>query len=229
MTEDRRNDTHLTIIAAVAGSAVLLICLVTWATLVYDPNRGTFGDMFGGTNALFSGLAFVGLIYTILLQRSELALTREELKGQRTALEQQLQAQMRPLVQVYTEIHREVLLTLCVRNSGIGVAKNLSLRISDNAELVTNKGKLSAFPAFVRNVPNFGPGEAFRYTLKSGLKLSDDENEQIEIMARYESHSGQEFKESFIIDLRPYLSTLILPTERDLLEKISDDIAKSIR
>lgn len=39
---------------------------------------GTFGDMFGAVNSLFSGLAFAGLIYTILQQREELDLTRQE-------------------------------------------------------------------------------------------------------------------------------------------------------
>ena len=46
-------------------------------------NRGQFGDLFGSINALFSGLAFLGLIYAILLQRKELSLQREELKLQR--------------------------------------------------------------------------------------------------------------------------------------------------
>jgi len=45
-----------------------------WAT------RGQFGDMFGAVNALFSGLAFGGLILTILLQHKELTLQRKELK-----------------------------------------------------------------------------------------------------------------------------------------------------
>lgn len=37
-------------------------------------NTGTFGDTFGSLNALFSGFAFVGVIYAILLQREELRL-----------------------------------------------------------------------------------------------------------------------------------------------------------
>lgn len=41
-------------------------------------DRGTFGDMFGAVNALFSGLAFAGIIWTILLQRNELRLQRED-------------------------------------------------------------------------------------------------------------------------------------------------------
>ncbi|MDG3006426.1 hypothetical protein [Paludisphaera mucosa] len=33
---------------------------------------GTFGDMFGALNCLFSGAAFVGVVYAVLLQRREL-------------------------------------------------------------------------------------------------------------------------------------------------------------
>lgn len=58
--------------------------------------RGQFGDKFGAVNALFSGLAFAGLIFTIILQKNELALqrkelslTHEELKGQKEQLEEQ--------------------------------------------------------------------------------------------------------------------------------------------
>ncbi|MDO9053237.1 MAG: hypothetical protein Q7U37_04820 [Gallionella sp.] len=58
------------VIALWAGAGVLLYSL---------PERGTFGDMFGAVNALFSGLAFVGVVYAILLQRGELQLQREEL------------------------------------------------------------------------------------------------------------------------------------------------------
>jgi hypothetical protein len=48
-------------------------------------NPGTWGDMFGGLNALFSGLAFAGVICTILLQSQELKYQREELELQRKA------------------------------------------------------------------------------------------------------------------------------------------------
>ncbi len=57
---------------------------------------GLFGDQFGAVNALFSGLAFAGLIYTILLQkeelkaqREELRYTRDEIEGQKLELRQQ--------------------------------------------------------------------------------------------------------------------------------------------
>jgi hypothetical protein len=56
-----------------------------------DP--GTFGDMFGAINALFSGLAFAGIIFTILLQREELKLQRKELELTRVELTRTASAQ----------------------------------------------------------------------------------------------------------------------------------------
>lgn len=76
-----------------------LFALSWWwiATTINDPEKqGQFGDQFGAVNALFSGLAFAGLIFTIILQKKELALqreeladTRKELKGQKLQLVEQ--------------------------------------------------------------------------------------------------------------------------------------------
>lgn len=57
---------------------------------------GQFGDMFGAANSLFSAFAFAGVIYTILLQRTELQLQRQELEDTRAEIrgqKEQLQAQ----------------------------------------------------------------------------------------------------------------------------------------
>ena len=80
-------------------SLVVLMATVVglWALSGYvlnsDANRGTFGDMFGAINALFSGLAFAGIIYTILLQRHELELQREELRATRSEMARSASAQ----------------------------------------------------------------------------------------------------------------------------------------
>lgn len=47
---------------------------------------GTYGDMYGSLNTLFSGLAFATLIISILLQMLELRETRKELANQSKAL-----------------------------------------------------------------------------------------------------------------------------------------------
>ena len=73
--------------------ALVLFLFVANLCLIYTglgPNeRGTFGDQFGAVNALFSGLAFTGLIYTIILQRKDLKLQRIDLRQQRKEMEQQ--------------------------------------------------------------------------------------------------------------------------------------------
>ena len=57
---------------------LLQVVLGTVAFLIGDDwtERGQIGDMFGVVNTLFSGLAFAGVIYTLLLQRHELELQR---------------------------------------------------------------------------------------------------------------------------------------------------------
>lgn len=59
-------------------------------------SSGVFGDSFGLLTSLFSGLAFAGLIITIVMQRDELTLQREELSLTRKELsgqKQEMQAQ----------------------------------------------------------------------------------------------------------------------------------------
>lgn len=63
--------------------AICFIVIVMCTTLYFGHDvdesvRGTFGDMFGAANALFTGLSFVGLIVTILLQRRDINAQRDE-------------------------------------------------------------------------------------------------------------------------------------------------------
>lgn len=84
------------------GWIALIVCLL-WicagalivATFHEWPERGQFGDMLGAINSLFSGLAFAGVIFTIYLQRQELALQRKELELTRTQLARSANAQER--------------------------------------------------------------------------------------------------------------------------------------
>lgn len=53
------------------------------------PGPGVSGDMFGALTALFSGLAFAGLVVTLVMQREELDKQREELLQTRRNFESQ--------------------------------------------------------------------------------------------------------------------------------------------
>lgn len=71
----------------IASTVLIVFGLDNWS------DRGTFGDLFGAVNALFSGLAFAGLIYTIVLQKQDLELQRNEIKLNRTELKKTAKAQ----------------------------------------------------------------------------------------------------------------------------------------
>lgn len=83
--EDNKSEKKFIIIAIIVTVVIIGLWGFTYLTLKDFDNdiRGTFGDMFGSVNALFSGLALAGIILTILLQRKELKLQREELKETR--------------------------------------------------------------------------------------------------------------------------------------------------
>ncbi|MGW8444263.1 hypothetical protein ACWGXJ_25465 [Paenibacillus sp. S33] len=66
-------------------------------------DRGTFGDMFGSVNVLFSGLAFAAVVYTIQLQRQDLELQREVQKIQIQDLKMQAEATKKSAEQLETQ------------------------------------------------------------------------------------------------------------------------------
>ncbi len=62
----------------------------TWPIDEFSINKaGSFGDSFGLLTSIFSGLAFAGMIITILLQREELKLQRIELSQTRVEISEQ--------------------------------------------------------------------------------------------------------------------------------------------
>ena len=91
---------HHTVASVVALTIVALQVLVGFVVYLALPDwqtRGQFGDVFGVVNALFSGLAFAGIVYTILTQREESSfnVTAAERAARLTA--------MSVLVAAYTE------------------------------------------------------------------------------------------------------------------------------
>lgn len=79
----------LVLVIWILSAILILFGLDNWS------DRGTFGDLFGAVNALFSGLAFAGLIYTIVLQKQDLELQRKEIAQNRTELKKSANAQQK--------------------------------------------------------------------------------------------------------------------------------------
>lgn len=76
---------------------IIVMIIAPWSATWYfvpkiyhEPTlgAGTFGDMFGAVNALFSGLAFAGLIYTIAIQRQELHEQQKSINNQQRDAEE---------------------------------------------------------------------------------------------------------------------------------------------
>ncbi len=107
-----------------------------------------FGDSFGPLTALFSGLAFSGMIVTIYLQRNDLALQREDVQANRAEFQRAAVAQERTVrISAITTLLEEY-------NNRITINDNALKRITDhstgpamtvqkeNQEIITKRGIL---------------------------------------------------------------------------------------
>lgn len=86
------NNVGKILLGVVIAWIISFVAVVCWFQPVDSDgvfDIGRFGDAFGSINALFSGLAFLGVIVAIILQRKELKLQREELEMTRGVLEDQ--------------------------------------------------------------------------------------------------------------------------------------------
>jgi|GEM_PF-5956458 len=78
---------------AIAAGTVILwgttVPLVKWMGFGSPDGAGTFGDTFGALNALFSGLAFLGVMASIFIQGREFRSQLEEMRTTATEMEKQ--------------------------------------------------------------------------------------------------------------------------------------------
>ena len=81
-------------------SAIFFAVVIAWGVFGFGltrvkwlanwSERGQFGDMFGALNTLFSGFAFGGVIYALVLQINGLRLQQIEVEQSAEALAQQI-------------------------------------------------------------------------------------------------------------------------------------------
>lgn len=93
--ENKTEDKSLIIIGIISIVIIVSGLLITYAVMK-DKTKDeleAFGNMFGGINSLFSGLALAGIILTVLFQKNELTLQRLELIETREELKRSAEAQ----------------------------------------------------------------------------------------------------------------------------------------
>lgn len=134
---------------------VVVLWLLNWWYLVDIEDRGTFGDMFGGINALFSGLAFAGVIYAILLQRRELELQRRELELNRSELAGQREALTAQNATMERQSFESTFFQLLRLHNEILAAMDFPAR-KQPTQVVTGRDCFSAFRSELARIWNKG-------------------------------------------------------------------------
>jgi len=130
----------------------LFLVILLWGSSFFllkvpdEVTRGTFGDMFGAVNALFSGLAFIGIIYTIYLQKEELRLQREELKLTRRELKKAAEAQEKSSKSLETTAKLNALSAMLNHQGNVMIAKS-----NDSIAEASQKGSDSVYSPFERS------------------------------------------------------------------------------
>lgn len=149
---------------------IVLIWIISIFVIKYyfdkSDDAGLFGDSFGAVNSLFSGLAFAGIIYTILLQREELKLQRMELKQTREELAKSANAQDKSQRALSKQID----------------AMNLSAKLNGVATLLE---------FYNTQAVNLGPGNH----KDNVMKLAEEYEKQLKkVMQEIDTNSMSEFK-----------------------------------
>ena len=161
MNESKQFDNWTTRISIL--SIIIFLWIGCWYLLLNNhylkdyTQRGQFGDMFGVVNSLFSGLAFGGIIYTILLQREELKAQREELRltkqefitQNETLRLQRFENTFFNLLNVHNKIVDSLKYTYhtpsgeCIDSEGRAIFNDVILSLSQTTELMGNAKKYS--------------------------------------------------------------------------------------
>ena len=125
---------------------VILVWVLSGIIIYYiSPNwseRGTIGDMFGAVNALFSGLAFVGLIYTILMQREEIQMNRQEIEMNTKELKKAATAQVQSQIALKEQVVQTHLTAKINAMSTVINYYNTQISNPNNKPEIIDKAKL---------------------------------------------------------------------------------------
>ncbi|WP_380053753.1 putative phage abortive infection protein [Falsihalocynthiibacter sp. SS001] len=124
--------------------AVLVIAVIglNWYFVHPLANRGTFGDMFGAANSVFTGLAFVGVVYAIRLQHHEVGLLNTELQISKSMVRKQQELAEQQIVHLNVQQFEGSFFNFF--NVFVGLVEKIEIREGATREKYTGKGVLSS-------------------------------------------------------------------------------------
>lgn len=238
---------------------VLCLFLLYWLFVasIYKnkTDAGTFGDQFGGLNAIISGFAFVGIYISLHLQRKELRLQRHDLQLQREEMKKsreeakkqtkqyEEQVQLGKNAQFADDFYRRISLLKTLEQDitysnakGAGATVRLASHINRIITLLLNSKLEEATDFFIQNHRRiFLAIDKFKVWGNSFLSLVSDIREQHTIQAFFkikeidENEGGDRILKIINKSARHYQTILIESTtwgEQYLLILIYNTIIK---
>ncbi len=130
-------------------AAILWAANWNYALMLPSGERGTFGDMFGAVNSLFSGFAFVGVIYAITMQRHEISIARQDIRYTKEILDDQ-KAQLIQQNQEAKKQTFEATFFQLVRLLS-DITNQIDIQRLENGVSVITRGK-DVFPVFLKRL-----------------------------------------------------------------------------
>lgn len=206
------------IIFAIAVLFIIAVCLLFVYIMKEQPwgmdKRGQFGDMFGALGAVFSGLAFAGLIVTLIQQHDDLKLQREDLRLQRQEIAQtnlELALQRKEM-----EEQNKTIMLQRFETTFFNMLKS-QMEIQNSVKFFEHEGK-DAIVSLFRNYTSV----VRRHGVSEAKKHGYDENLMKQYMDQYFRHLIQTLKmidtADFLSDYEKYYYSEILSSHMSIYE-----------
>lgn len=143
MAEHSKNKYPVSLISIIIGVIILWIVSGFIIYLIGKDwgERGTIGDMFGAINALFSGLAFAGVLYAIFLQSEDLKIHKTELELNRKELRASANAQNQAQKALREQVTQMQLTAKLNAMNTIINYYNIQISNSNNPQEIIDKAK----------------------------------------------------------------------------------------